>query len=51
MNFLINDVLVEIIAHWDKKEELCKNCEPYWAALTTSQRREVRHDYEKENDE
>ena len=45
------NVLAEIIAHWEKKEDLCKDCEKYWAGLTTAQRREIRmdHDFEMED--
>lgn len=36
----------EIEKHWDKKEDLCNICSINWAALTTSQRREIKHNYD-----
>lgn len=44
-------ILLEIIKHWEKMEDLCKVCEPYWAALTTAQRREIRHDHDFEKED
>ena len=43
--------LLEIIKHWDQKEPICDVCEQDWRRLTTSQRREIRHDWEAEQDE
>lgn len=37
-----------IIAHWDKKEELCQSCEQLWVKLSTAQRREHHRTYELE---
>lgn len=45
------EILQQIIASWDAKKPLPNNCEPYWSALTWAQRKEIRHNYEFENDD
>lgn len=46
-------ILAAIFAHWDKNEELCLACNALWRLYSTSERREIRHNYEgeKENSE
>lgn len=44
------DKIKKIYLHWDRNEELCILCEAYWKSLTTSQRREIRHNYDYEKD-
>lgn len=40
-----------LVAHWDAKEPLCKECERDWSAADWSDRKEVKHDYLYETDE
>lgn len=41
-------LVAKVYEHWDKKESVhdCGKCEPLWATLTWSERKEIRHNYE-----
>lgn len=42
--------LAKITQHWDRKEELCVLCKPWWDAQTLATRKEIKHNYEFEKD-
>lgn len=43
--------LFQITKHWDAKEELCESCQAWWEVLPHATRKEIRHNYEFEQEE
>lgn len=51
MVFVTKARIDEIYEHWDKKEKLCKVCSLALETMTTSERKELHHNYQQEKDE
>jgi hypothetical protein len=45
------ELILHVMAHWDKHEQGCEECKEQWLALPWSTRKGIHHDYEFEKEQ